>query len=85
MLCKILLEVLVINENTGSSLTSSHGFESDQQSGCFEISAPPKFCSAPRPSRGRRFLAPRAPSAPVPLPTLRSTSARENRYWQLGC
>ena len=34
------------------------------------ISAPPKFCSAPRPSSGRSFLAPRAPSAPAPLPTL---------------
>ena len=34
-------------------------------------SAPPKFCSAPRPSQGRRFLAPRAPSAPGwPLPTV---------------
>ena len=33
----------------------------------FRISAPPKFRSAPLPSRGRCFLAPRAPSAPAPL------------------
>ena len=30
-------------------------------------------CSAPRPSRGRRFFAPSAPSAYAPLPTLLST------------
>ena len=36
----------------------------------FRISAPPKFRSAPRPSRGRRSLAPRAPSAPAPPPSL---------------
>ena len=49
----------------------------------FWMSAPPKFCSAPRPSRGRRFLAPRAPSAPAPLPTLVNISlgqySRSNR------
>ena len=49
------------------------------------ISAPPKFCSAPRPSR-RCFSAPRAPRAPAPLPTLdcmvESGAARTGRA---GC
>ena len=35
----------------------------------FAFTAPPKFCSAPRTSQGRCFLAPRAPSAPATLPT----------------
>ena len=35
------------------------------------MSAPPKFCSSPRPSRGRRFLEPRAPQRPCqPWPAL---------------
>ena len=42
----------------------------------FWISAPPNFCSAPRPSRGHLFLAPRAPSAPAPLPTLLARGVR---------
>ncbi len=32
--------------------------------------ATPKFCSAPRPRRGRYFLAPRDPGDPATLPTL---------------
>ncbi len=38
-------------------------------SSCFQV-APRTFYSAPRPAPGRSFMAPRAPGAPAPLPTL---------------
>ena len=53
-------------ENAGSRPTKRGGFESLNL-------APPKFCSAPRSSRGRRYLEPRSPSAPAPLRTRQGT------------
>ena len=43
-----------------------------------------KFCSTPRPSQGRFFLAPRAPSAPAPVPTLASARANVAPSQRLG-
>ena len=56
--------------DTSPYMCGIRGFETCRSAGGFPPLAPPKVCSVSRPSPGRCFFAPRAPSAPAPLPTL---------------